>query len=296
MDAGCGLRPHRPRPFGIPARVTRHRPGDASVHDRRIAPLVALAAWLVLVTAVVVAAGHLLESAEGPGGSTSVDRTITTWVIGHRTGALTAVAHGLSLVGSQVVLSPLVAVALLALAIRRWWRAAAALAGAWAGAITIYSVAKLFVLRPRPPRDLWLTRAGGTSFPSGHATQSIATFAALALVIALWSPRTRLPGRVIALVLAAGVGWSRVYLGVHWPTDVAAGWLAGAAWIALVALRSPPAPDGRPPDRRTARDPPTPTPAGGSDPAGAMPPQPDRRDGDPQSPPPAARSPTAARR
>lgn len=239
----------------------------------RIARLLMLVAWLVLITAVAVAAGHLLALAERPGGSTSVDWTITRWAVAHRTGALTTVARGLSVVGSQVVLTPLVTVTLLALAARRLWAVAARLAATWAGAIVIYNPAKGLVGRPRPPMDLWLTHASGKSFPSGHATQSAATFGALALVIALRFPRARVPGWVLAVVLTAGIGWSRVYLGVHWATDIGAGWLLGAAWFAVLALSSRPAAAARPPDTDTARCHPPPTPSAGSDRAAATPPR-----------------------
>ena len=73
-----------------------------------------------------------------------------------------------------------------------------------------------------------------TSFPSGHATQSLATFAALALVAAALAAGAGGAAKGLAFALAAGIGWSRVYLGVHWTTDVIAGWLIGAAWITIV--------------------------------------------------------------
>jgi undecaprenyl-diphosphatase len=82
---------------------------------------------------------------------------------------------------------------------------------------------------------LWLTSASGPAFPSGHATQSLSTFAALALGAAALLPSARRPTLALAALVAAGVGWSRVYLGVHWATDVLAGWVAAACWVALVA-------------------------------------------------------------
>ena len=118
---------------------------------------------------------------------------------------------------------------------------------AWGGGILLYSLTKHFVHRPRPPAGLWLTDVSHTtSFPSGHATQSLATFLALGLVGAAWRSWPRRPGRVVAVVLAGGVGWSRVYLGVHWTTDVVAGWLTAAAWIAVLTwLATRPSPPQR---------------------------------------------------
>ena len=103
------------------------------------------------------------------------------------------------------------------------------------GALLLYSLTKYFVHRPRPPSVIWLTDAGRTtSFPSGHATQSLATFVALGVVGTAWVSKARWPALLLPLVLAAGVGWSRVYLGVHWTSDVVAGWLIAAAWITMV--------------------------------------------------------------
>lgn len=144
-------------------------------------------------------------------------------------------ARTLSTIGSQKVLLPLVAVVAIVLIVRGAGTPAGLLIVIWAGAIELYSVAKNVVDRPRPPMHLWLTSASSTAFPSGHATQSLSTFAALAVVAAVAAPIARRPGLALAVGLAAGVGWSRVYLGVHWATDVLAGWLAAACWVALVA-------------------------------------------------------------
>ncbi len=202
----------------------------------RTRPRLAAAALLsfALVLGLTVAGGALLSLAERPDGSTGIDRSITTWALEHRDHALTTVARVLSTIGSQTVLLPLTGLVALGLVLRRRFAAAGALVLVWAGAVGLYNPSKQIVERPRPPTVLWLTHAGGFSFPSGHATQSLATYAALLLVALVWLPRLRLPGWAIIFVLVAGIGWSRVYLGVHWATDVLVGWCAAAAWLALV--------------------------------------------------------------
>ena len=198
-----------------------------------------LVALLLLSFAVIlgcaIAAGELLELVEPPDGSTAFDSSITSWVVAHRTQGLTTLAHAFSTIGSQAVLTPVSIVVAAVLLARRRFILAGLLIAAWGGAILLYTLTKSFVQRQRPPMDIWLTDVGKTtSFPSGHATQSLATFLALAVVGAAWLSKPRLPAIALALVLGAGVGWSRVYLGVHWTTDVFAGWLIAASWTALV--------------------------------------------------------------
>jgi undecaprenyl-diphosphatase len=187
-----------------------------------------------LLLGLAVLCGELLELAERPDGSTAIDSTITSWVVAHRTGGLTTVARVLSTIGSQTILLPLTAIVAVSLVGRRQFVPTGLLVVCWGGGLALYSLAKLFVQRHRPPTDIWLTKVEGTSFPSGHATQSLATFVALALVGAMLWPRSRVSALVVALALAAGVGWSRVYLGVHWTTDVAAGWVFAGVWVAIV--------------------------------------------------------------
>ena len=198
-----------------------------------------LAAAVALSFAVVLAAtigvGELLAKVERPDGSTGFDRSITSWFVDHRASWLTTVARALSTIDSQKVLIPLVAVVAIVLVVRRALKPAVLLVVLWAGALELYTLAKHFVGRPRPPMHLWLTSVTSTAFPSGHATQSLSTYAALALVSAAVVSAARRPALAIAAVIAAGVGCSRVYLGVHWATDVLAGWLAAACWVALVA-------------------------------------------------------------
>ena len=183
-----------------------------------------------------VAAGELLSLAERPDGSTAFDSSITSWVVAHRTSGVTTLARLFSTLGSQVILAPVAAIVTLGLLVRRHFVQAALLVAAWGGAIGLYNLTKDVVKRPRPPASLWLTHVGRTwSFPSGHATQSLATLGALIVVAGGLLPRTHWPLRLLALILVAGIGWSRVYLGVHWTTDVGAGWLVAAGWLTVLA-------------------------------------------------------------
>jgi membrane-associated phospholipid phosphatase len=199
-------------------------------------------AGFVAVVVCAVAAGELLRLGERSDGSTALDREITSWVVDHRTAGVTTVARSFSLLGSSKVLLPLVASVALALAWRRRFALASLLVVAWGGSIGLYNVTKLIVDRRRPPPGIRLATAAGSSFPSGHATQSLATYVALAAVTIAVLPRTRVLAWVLAVSLVAGVGWSRLYLGVHWATDVGAGWTIAGLWIALLVRLSPVAP------------------------------------------------------
>ena len=103
-----------------------------------------------------------------------------------------------------------------------------------AGAVGINLILKSVFERARP--DLWetLVREPGFSFPSGHAMASAALGAAI--VVALWDSRWRWWAFTAATFYIVFVGFSRLYLGVHYPTDILAGWLVSGGWVMAVTL------------------------------------------------------------
>lgn len=86
--------------------------------------------------------------------------------------------------------------------------------------------------RPRPPSAHWATAVTGFSFPSGHSFTSAVCAGLLVLAVAHRRPPWTRAAAAVAVLYAVLVGLSRVYLGVHWPLDVAGGWLLAAGWLA----------------------------------------------------------------
>jgi undecaprenyl-diphosphatase len=137
--------------------------------------------------------------------------------------------------GSTAILT-LVTIAVVAwLALLRKFGAAALVAIAVIGGALLSQVLKSGFARPRPdlvPHGDFVT---SLSFPSGHAMSSAVVYLTLAALLARAQPHRRLKIYLIsvAIVLTLMIGVSRVYLGVHWPSDVAAGWCVGSAWALL---------------------------------------------------------------
>ncbi len=147
-------------------------------------------------------------------------------------GWLEEVARDVTALGSMTILigMTLAAAAYLWLAGKR--RSVALVLASVGGGIAASSLFKRGFDRPRPDLVPHATEVYTASFPSGHAMLAAVTYLTLAAMLARVQPTRALKVYLFALAafITMLVGASRVYLGVHWPTDVLAGWTAGAAW------------------------------------------------------------------
>lgn len=163
------------------------------------------------------------------------DRAVLDWALSIRVGFLTAIMHGLTFFGEALVVWPLTLILLVVL-----WRARravkfASLFVSMVGASAIVVGLKYFFERPRPDVATLVTESG-YSFPSGHGVLALAFWGVLLYfsIQRVSSQHARRALLVCGSVFIILIGFSRVYLGVHWPSDVAASFLLGVAWLALV--------------------------------------------------------------
>jgi undecaprenyl-diphosphatase len=192
------------------------------------------ATWLLLGLAAFVLAGWAIgEAWISAIGSLELDAMEA--LTARRTEPWITLARVTTWAGSAFVLVPLAAVCCVLLARVRARRQALAVALSLAGAMLISYLVKLLTSRPRPPVE-HLQAVSGPSFPSSHSTQATAFWLALAFAL-LGARFSRSVVRIAVLgapLLAFGVAWSRVYLGVHYPSDAVAGLLLGGCWALFV--------------------------------------------------------------
>jgi undecaprenyl-diphosphatase len=193
-----------------------------------------------LVIGVVIAIAGTLAFAEmgewvQKGLTQALDVAVLQWLHEHSTPLLTQIATELTYLGTGTVVLTIVAVAALFLWHTEHKHSARLLLAAVAGNILLNGVLKLVFHRPRPSVFEWQTTAVSSSFPSGHAMSATVCYGTVAyLVIRLqkhhWS---RLLTGTAAVILILLVCATRLYLGVHYPSDVIAGILVGLAWASF---------------------------------------------------------------
>jgi undecaprenyl-diphosphatase len=194
---------------------------------------------LLAVGAVLVVLGAFLRLTLGvfeDARVTSFDQAAMSWVASHRSPALTRTAVELTALGSGTLVVLFTVGALCVLLVARDFRGVLHLALAIAGSAFITDALKSLLARPRPLEGR-LVEAGGFSYPSGHAVSAAVLYVTLALVGSrhFRGPDYRHMLVALAAVVTVVVAATRVYLGVHYPTDVASGTALGAGWAVLLA-------------------------------------------------------------
>ena len=144
----------------------------------------------------------------------------------------------LTALGGVTVLTLISLSVLVYMVLRRQRSSAFFLAAAISGGLLLSSLAKSGFSRPRPDLVPHGVEVMTASFPSGHSMMAAVTYLTLAVMLARTADQwgMRIFYIALAAILTVLVGISRIYLGVHWPSDVLAGWTLGAAWALLVWL------------------------------------------------------------
>jgi membrane-associated phospholipid phosphatase len=161
----------------------------------------------------------------------SLDTTILLWLHQRTNPTIDHLMLNITALGNPATVVVLVTISLsLLLRYQRLW-AAQVLVFNCLGGLTILRGLKLFFAKPRP--QLWtpLVVEPSYSFPSGHALGSVVVYGFLAFLLASRYPNYRRVIYPIAIVMMGAIGLSRLFLGVHYPTDVIAGYAVGLLWL-----------------------------------------------------------------
>ncbi|HEV2886951.1 MAG TPA: phosphatase PAP2 family protein [Jatrophihabitans sp.] len=229
------------------------RPSDGHSSDRRQHPGWRTSAlWLLaaalLIWLVLVVIGHLLGHQWSKSGLVRWDASVDRHLAADRRDPWTEVTHLATFLAETitVIAAGLVAFALLRLGLKRW-REPLFLAVSLIGEVTIFVSTTLLVDRARPPVRHLDSAPPTSSFPSGHTAASVALYGGLAVIAwrvgaAAWLRTLATAAAVLVPVLVAV---SRMYRGMHYPTDVIAGALLACCWLAatstvILGRRTPP--------------------------------------------------------
>jgi len=196
---------------------------------------VAVGIFLLAGAAVAVAGTWIFtELAERvrAGSTLAFDSTVLAWLGAHRVGWVERSLLEITALGTGLVVLVVVGVAALFLWLTTHRYSAALLLVTAAGGIVLNNVLKVHFSRPRPQIFAWGQQVSTSSFPSGHAMSATIVYATVAYLAARLQRRrwARWLTMLAAAVVIALVCLSRMYLGVHYPSDVAAGAAIGLAW------------------------------------------------------------------
>ena len=235
----------RPHPVGSKAIVAARLVGAA-----------------VVLWGLLALLGMLLTHVLNTGSAHRADLRVDLWFAAHRTGLW----NDVTLVGTSMAQTQTaIAVTLVVVLFLRWrlgrWYESLVLITVMAGELLIFFAVTATVHRPRPPVARLDVAPPTSSFPSGHTAAAVALYGCIAiLVLWIWGrrPATRVAVAVLCFI-PVFVGLSRLYRGMHYPSDVLAGALTGGLWLlvvisTLLLRRDARRPDARRGARRRGRD------------------------------------------
>lgn len=227
-----------PAPLGDPMPMPMHTAPEAPPSSRRIPWAILAAAGFALFLLALIWLGH--ELVEGDGARFDQAILLAMRVPGHPLQPigpawLPSAVRDVTALGSTTVLTLVVLVTAVFLWLAGRLRTALLLVVATSLGSVSVELIKALVSRSRPDLIGRLMEETSRSFPSGHAALSAIVYLTLATLLFPVLPRRRVRAFVVivATVLTLLVGLSRVYLGVHWPSDVVAGWAFGGVWAML---------------------------------------------------------------
>lgn len=211
--------------FALIRAIGRHATGFYTAFGIFLVVGVAIAAAGTWVFAEL--AGNVKE-----GATQRFDEAVLRWMSLHRIDWLERSLLEITALGTGLVVMVVVGVAALFLHYTNHKYSSFLLLFSTAGGIVLNNILKLTFDRERPDVFEWSTHAASSSFPSGHAMSAAVVYATIAFLLARLQPRrwTRIATIGAALLLIALVSMSRLYLGVHYPSDVLGGVVIGLAW------------------------------------------------------------------
>lgn len=218
----------------VPAQTRRTRRWSALRRDAGL-----LIPGAVLTGLIMCGIGYLLTHPLTQAGFTNWEGGLDRWFVGHRSPAWNTVTNAASLAGDTpaAIAMSVLAFVVLRLVLHRW-REPVLLAVSMVGEVAIFSATAAVVGRHRPTVKHLDGSPPTSSFPSGHTAASTTLYGLLVIVVFTYS--TRLLWRTLAVaaatVIVVSIGISRLYRGMHYPSDVAGGIVLGLLWITVTTL------------------------------------------------------------
>ena len=205
------------------------------LRDRRGTFYIVLLAGLLLAALLMAGFAEIHEDLSQPH-NMAIDEAILQGIHAHDSPALTALAKTLSFIGSPMTLIPVILIASSLLWLRRYRRDSVLVLLSMGGAGGLDTAMKLHYRRIRPDLPWAFVHEHSFSFPSGHSVMAVVLYGMLTYLLLqyeckAWERTVLVLGSVVLIV---GIGLSRIYLGVHYPSDVLAGYIVGMVWLIAV--------------------------------------------------------------